>query len=563
MRINALGNTATDFASDDYIAIDGATNGSRKMKNDSLLEVTAQNALAGNVAPAFDSNRDITNPYKVGESVVYKGKVYTFKVEHYGAWNSSDVYANDVFDKIDRLSTTDNKFFPYFAVKQTPTRILRGKYLTSSGTEANVSTFTIQDYVVKGLKKLFFHALTGAYGYVWYYAEDGSAISSFTGGANVFEKVITIPSNAALMRVSASNSEEVRIENIYSEEAIEDVSKTSTNKCIGPLYIRTTDGKYLNSSGQEGDLASYEIVDYFVSGVKRCHIFGVVGTSGYIWFYDKNLNPISSKQGASGVMIDEIFIPDGAFLMRVSHSKTKIFFVFGTSPIVNELNGKKIGIVGDSIAYGSSSGDAKYSFIGTCGAMLGMSVNNVAVGGSQFCDHENTGVYRQVNNLDSDVDIVVVFAGTNDFGHAAPIGEVYTTAPDGTRAPSTDYQTTTCGGINKVISDIYTKFGYKPIVLCTAIQRKLAGAYSSGGSWSKNDINKYLVDYNEAIKSCGEFWGIPVFDAFKINMQPMVDAANSYYFADGLHPNKKGHVLLGKSLAKYISNLYIDDYYTP
>ena len=46
MRINALGNTATDFASDDYIAIDGSTNGSRKMTKDTLLEKTEKNTLS-------------------------------------------------------------------------------------------------------------------------------------------------------------------------------------------------------------------------------------------------------------------------------------------------------------------------------------------------------------------------------------------------------------------------------------------------------------------------------------------------------------------------------------
>lgn len=91
MRINALGNTATDFASGDYIAIDGTTNGSRKMKKDILLELTAQNALAGNVASAFDPTRTSDNPYQVNESVIYNGKVYTFQNKHYGAWNSADV----------------------------------------------------------------------------------------------------------------------------------------------------------------------------------------------------------------------------------------------------------------------------------------------------------------------------------------------------------------------------------------------------------------------------------------------------------------------------------------
>lgn len=97
MRINALGNTATDFASDDYIALDGTTNGSRKMKNDSLLKVTAQNTLAGNVAPAFDPTRTSANKYLAGENVSYEGKTYTFKVDHYGAWNAADV--EQIFEK--------------------------------------------------------------------------------------------------------------------------------------------------------------------------------------------------------------------------------------------------------------------------------------------------------------------------------------------------------------------------------------------------------------------------------------------------------------------------------
>lgn len=90
MRINALGNTATDFASDDYIAIDGSTNGSRKMKNDSLLKVTAQNALAGNVAPAFDPTRTSDNQYSVNDKVIYQGELYLCRKPHYGAWVSSD-----------------------------------------------------------------------------------------------------------------------------------------------------------------------------------------------------------------------------------------------------------------------------------------------------------------------------------------------------------------------------------------------------------------------------------------------------------------------------------------
>lgn len=67
-----------------------------------LLRLTAQNALAGNVATAFDPTRDNTNPYKVGDIVSYNGKIYSFKNSHYGAWNSADAVAKqlDAFQSV-------------------------------------------------------------------------------------------------------------------------------------------------------------------------------------------------------------------------------------------------------------------------------------------------------------------------------------------------------------------------------------------------------------------------------------------------------------------------------
>lgn len=99
--ISRLATTISSFASGDFIAVSNTTNGTRKMSKDTLLELTAQNALAGNVAPAFDPTRDNTNPYKAGESVTYGGKTYTFKVDHYGAWDANDVRLSSVADYLD------------------------------------------------------------------------------------------------------------------------------------------------------------------------------------------------------------------------------------------------------------------------------------------------------------------------------------------------------------------------------------------------------------------------------------------------------------------------------
>jgi hypothetical protein len=73
------------------------------MPKDSLLQQTAQNALAGNMAQAFDPTRDENYPYNAGEKVVYDGKTYIFKRNHYGAWNASDVVeyvSSELLDKV-------------------------------------------------------------------------------------------------------------------------------------------------------------------------------------------------------------------------------------------------------------------------------------------------------------------------------------------------------------------------------------------------------------------------------------------------------------------------------
>lgn len=85
--VNAL-TVKTSFASGDKIpVVNGST--ATAMEASKLLELTAQNALAGNVAPVFDPTRTSENPYKAGESVSYEGKTYIFKVPHYGAWTNS------------------------------------------------------------------------------------------------------------------------------------------------------------------------------------------------------------------------------------------------------------------------------------------------------------------------------------------------------------------------------------------------------------------------------------------------------------------------------------------
>lgn len=142
-RIKDWATSITSFRSGDVIPVDGPS-GTAKMGKDDLLKETAQNALAGNVAQAFDQTRDNTNPYKAGESVVYEGDTYTFKVDHYGAWTAADAdklpmdwiygYNTEFLLKADNGKNLFNKNTKNKAV---------GKYVNySSGNMGNVANYT-------------------------------------------------------------------------------------------------------------------------------------------------------------------------------------------------------------------------------------------------------------------------------------------------------------------------------------------------------------------------------------------------------------------------------------
>lgn len=107
-RISQLATTITAFRTGDVLPVDGPS-GTAKMGKDDLLQESAQNTLAGNVAPAFDPtkpNGDDGFAYHSGDVVEYEGKTYAFKVNHVsGAWDASEVIRY-VFT--DAVSSADN-----------------------------------------------------------------------------------------------------------------------------------------------------------------------------------------------------------------------------------------------------------------------------------------------------------------------------------------------------------------------------------------------------------------------------------------------------------------------
>lgn len=124
-EIHNLSQEATSFASGDFIAVSNTTDGTRKMSKDTLLELTAQNALAGNVASEFDPNSTTT---VAGLPYVYNGSLYIAKEAYQGPWDASKFYSSDISTITKcRIDLNDTKLWKVgYRSKSTPYAIRYG-----------------------------------------------------------------------------------------------------------------------------------------------------------------------------------------------------------------------------------------------------------------------------------------------------------------------------------------------------------------------------------------------------------------------------------------------------
>ena len=96
------------------------------------------------------------------------------------------------------------------------------------------------------------------------------------------------------------------------------------------------------------------------------------------------------------------------------------------------LSGKKINFLGDSITHGSGTSGEDKRFSNLIAAKTGAICRNYGIGGTRIArqfnrtipDFDDNDYCSRVCKMDPDADIVVVFGGTNDYGHGfAPVGQ--------------------------------------------------------------------------------------------------------------------------------------------
>ncbi len=219
-----------------------------------------------------------------------------------------------------------------------------------------------------------------------------------------------------------------------------------------------------------------------------------------------------------------------------------------------KLEGLTINFLGDSITQGvgASCADTIYH------AVLKREVNlkearNYGIGGTRFARQHSVSENTDDRFIDEnyfcarfqnmeDADAVVVFGGTNDYGHGdAPIGDF------SDRTPDTFY-----GACHYLFKGLIKKYFGKPIVVITPLHR----CDETKVGDNKVDERAILKTYVDIIREVAEYYSLPVLDLYKESMmQPEIEEIKEKYMPDGLHPSDDGYAVIAYKLKNFLERL--------
>ncbi len=211
-----------------------------------------------------------------------------------------------------------------------------------------------------------------------------------------------------------------------------------------------------------------------------------------------------------------------------------------------ELKGLKVNFLGDSIteSYGPSSQEFAYHSI--LAKEVGFSeVRNYGISGTRIAEQlpeadstDANNYCRRYKTMEQEADLIVVFGGTNDYGHGnAPFGS-------DTDRTSQSY----CGALHVLMRGLIEKYPTAEIVFITPLHRQNENVPNMHG--------KILKDYVDALKIAAEQYSIPVLDLYSVSgICPDIAAQRDALCPDGLHPNDAGHKIIASRLKSFLENL--------
>ncbi len=238
----------------------------------------------------------------------------------------------------------------------------------------------------------------------------------------------------------------------------------------------------------------------------------------------------------------------------------------------SQWTGKKVAFLGDSMTQKRDSAIRVYwEYLAD---LMGIEPFVYGISGNQW-----DGIYRQAQKLKQErgtnIDAILIFAGTNDYNHNIPLGNFYNETAKETNFNGTTvtrkYRTliendsTFCGRINKVMAFLKSNYPDQQIVIMTPIHRGFASFNERNvqpeESFS-NDLGLYIDNYVKTLKEAASVWAVPLIDLYSTSgLYPMLDS-NIKYFSnaetDRLHPNSAGNYRLAKTIQYQLQALPAD-----
>lgn len=229
----------------------------------------------------------------------------------------------------------------------------------------------------------------------------------------------------------------------------------------------------------------------------------------------------------------------------------------------SQWNGKRVAFLGDSMTDKRRVGTT-YVYWEYLNELLGIEPFVYGISGNQW-----DAIYKQSVKLHDEkatnIDAILIFAGTNDYMHNTPLGAFYTETTKETnfngKQVMRKYRTpimndsTFCGRINKAMSYLKNNYPQQQIVIMTPIHRGFAKFNDKNVQPDENFANDqglYIDSYVAVLKEAASYWAVPLIDLYSTSgLFPMADAQLQYFSkkdTDRLHPNALGDYRLAKTI---------------
>ena len=212
-----------------------------------------------------------------------------------------------------------------------------------------------------------------------------------------------------------------------------------------------------------------------------------------------------------------------------------------------DIAGKTVAFLGDSITEGAGVSAIENRFTDVFARLTGGVSLNYGIGGTRIARQKTPSAnpvwdedfISRVDSMDPCADAVVVFGGTNDFGHGdAPLGEF---------SDTTEY--TFYGALHALYKKLIEKYPAADIIVMTPLHRLSENATVNEIGLPCAPLKKYV----EAIREVAEYYSLPVLDLYKISgMQPAVEIIRATYMPDGLHPSDAGAAKIADKLRDFL-----------